>query len=55
MSVVRLLLTQFAMLRWLAAARPEAYALYTDALSRLDAAALERWVAYLEALLDGPQ
>ena len=42
-------------LRWLAAARPEAYALYTDALSRLDAAALERWVAYLEALLDGPQ
>lgn len=42
-------------LRWLAAARPEAYALYTDALSRLDAAALERWVAYLEALLDEPQ
>ena len=42
-------------LRWLAAACPEAYALYTDALSRLDAAALERWVAYLEALLDGPQ
>lgn len=42
-------------LTWRGRTRPEAYALYTDALSRLDAAALERWVAYLEALLDGPQ
>ena len=38
-------------LRWLETAHPEAYALYTEALSRLDAAALERWVDHLEALL----
>ena len=40
-------------LRWLETARPEAYARYTAALAGLDAAALERWVAYLESLSDG--
>ena len=40
-------------LRWLETARPEAYALYTAALARLDPAALERWVEWLEAAADG--
>ena len=36
-------------LRWLSGACPEGYRLYAAALARLDAAALERWVAWLEA------
>ena len=35
-------------LLWLRETWPEGYALYTDALARLDAAALERWVLWLE-------
>ena len=35
-------------LRWLGEACPEGYRLYADALARLDAAALERWVRWLE-------
>ena len=35
-------------LRWLSGACPEGYRLYAAALARLDAAALEKWVAWLE-------
>ena len=35
-------------LRWLSGAFPEGYRLYAAALARLDAAALEKWVAWLE-------
>ena len=37
-------------LRWLAEARPEAYALYSAALARPELPALERWIAHLEGL-----
>lgn len=38
-------------LRWMAEAHPQAYAIYQNALSRLDGAALETWIQYLENLV----